>query len=521
MPSAPTDWRRRAGWFIAGIIVLAAALRFWTIGSGLPFLLGVDEPEIMDRALHMVRAGEWNPHGFFDYPTLSIYMHAVVVIARFLAGAMRGEWTTLDQVWAGELYLWARSVTAFLSVLTVYVVYRAGLRWSATTALVAAAAMAVQPQLVREAHYALTDTPLTFLVALTMLLSLCASETSRLRWFILAGAVSGLAAATKYNGGTAILMPLAAILHTDALRVRTLALLGVIGGAAVAFLAGAPYSLLDLPAFLNAFAALMQHYNQERVGSDPPALTYLKYIAGWFGVITPGGRLFRSASIVALTLASAGAASFFAGLFNAAGRVKGLIVLIFPLVYFWFISNHTLIFARYAMPLLPAICLAFGRGVDLVWEAAPAWLPGRRARQIVLAVALLALLPPAIQALSFDANRRQISTTELTARWLTEHVGPGELVVIESTEMKLPPTIRSENTLRLISEPLESYRSRGVVYLVSSSTETDKYFNDPARFAHQVAAYKEMLHAATIVNMVPPIKGERPGPTWQVLKLNK
>jgi len=130
-------------------MVLAAGLRFWTIGSGLPLVVGVDEPEIMDRALHMVRAGEFNPHGFFDYPTLTIYLQAVVAIARFLAGAMRGEWMTLDQLWAGELYLWARAVTALLSVLTVYVVYRAGLRWSVTTAVIAALAMAVQPQLVR------------------------------------------------------------------------------------------------------------------------------------------------------------------------------------------------------------------------------------------------------------------------------------------------------------------------------------------------------------------------------------
>ncbi|MFI5177436.1 MAG: ArnT family glycosyltransferase [Vicinamibacterales bacterium] len=521
MPKDPTDWRRHASWYIAGIMLAAAALRFWTIGSGLPLLVGVDEPEIMDRALHMLRNGEFNPHGFFDYPTLSIYLHALVAVARFLAGAMRGEWTTLDQVWSGELYLWARAVTAFLSVLTVYVVYRAGLRWSVMTAVIAALAMAVQPQLVREAHYALTDTPLTFFVAMTLLLSFCACETSRLRWFILAGAMAGFAAATKYNGGTAILMPLAAILHVGALRIRTLALLGVVGGAAIAFLAGAPYSILDLPGFLNGFAALMQHYNQGWIGGESPAMLYLKYIAGWFGVITPGGKLYRSTSVLALGLSAAGALSIATGVVRSDRRAKALILLLFPLAYFWFISNHSLLFARYAMPLLPALCLAFGRGVDLVWEALPAWFPGPRARQVALAVMLCALVPPAVQAFSFDANRRQVSTTEVTARWLTEHVGPGELVIIESTEMKLPPAITSENTLRLIGEPLDAYRARGAAYLVSSSTETDKYFNDPARFPSQVAAYKALLHATTIVTMVQPVKGQRPGPTWQVLKVNK
>ena len=98
---------------------------------------------------------------------------------------------------------------------------------------------------------------------------------------------------------------------------------------------------------------------------------------------------------------------------------------------------------------------------------------------------------------------------------------PGELVIVESSEISLPPTIRSENTLRLISRPLESYREQGAVYLVSTSTETDKYFNDPARFANQVAAFKSILQSAKIVAIFPPIKGERPGPTWQVLRLVK
>jgi len=332
--------------------------------------------------------------------------------------------------------------------------------------------------------------------------------------------MAGLAAATKYNGGIALLMPLAATIHAGALRVRTLALLGIVAGAALAFFAGAPYSLLDLPGFLNGFAALMQHYNQERHGGESAAMLYFKYIAGWFSVITPGGKLYRSTALLAVVLSGAGVVSIATGLFARDRRARALILLVFPLAYFWFISNHSLLFARYAMPLLPALCLAFGRGVEVVWTALPDWLAKPRQQQLVRAVMLLALVPSTIQAYSFDASRRQVSTTEITARWLTEHVGPGELVVIESTEMKLPPTIRSENTLRLISEPIEAYRARGAVYLVSSSTETDKYFNDPASFPRQVAAYEALVRAATIVNLVTPVKGQRPGPTWQVLKLN-
>ena len=521
MPEGSPTGLRHQGLVVAGIMVVAAALRFWTIGRGLPFSVGADEPDIMERVLHMMKAGDLSPHGFYDYPTLTFYWQLVVASARFLAGAMRGEWMRLDQIWPGDFYLWARAATAALSVATVYVVYRAAVRWGAITAVVAALAMAVQPQLVREAHYALTDTPLTFFVALTMLASLCASETTRLRWFVLAGAMSGLAAATKYNGGTAILMPLAATLHVGALRVRSISAAGVIFGAALAFVMGAPYSVLDIPGFLNGFAALMQHYNQERLGGEMAATLYLKHIADWFSVITPSGRLYRITSWPAMAIAAVGAVSIAAQAVRKSQLAQSLILLLFPFTYFWFISQHSLVFARYAMPLLPALCIAFGRGVELIWTALPGWLPNPAHRRLALAAVFLTLVPPTWQALGYNLDRVHASTTEVTARWLVTNVKPGEFVVIESNAMTLPPSVHSANTLRLISQPLDAYREQGVTYLVSTSTETDKYFGDPSRFPGQVAAYKALLQGTKIVTIVPSIKGERPGPTWQVLKIDR
>src|SRR5207249_4596088 len=140
-----------------------------------------------------------NPH-FFDYGGFTIYLHMIVASIRFLSGAMSGTWTSLDQVWEGDFYLWGRAVTAFFNVMTVYVIYRVGVRWSALVGLTAALLTAVHPYLARQAHFALTDTPLTFFVAEATLLSLVAAERLRLRWFLLAGLTTGLAAATKYNG---------------------------------------------------------------------------------------------------------------------------------------------------------------------------------------------------------------------------------------------------------------------------------------------------------------------------------
>lgn len=137
-----------------------------------------------------------------------------------------------------------------------------------------------------------------------------------------------------------------------------------------------------------------------------------------------------------------------------------------------------------------------------------------------MAAMLLTLAPAAWQALGFDLDRRQENTTDIVAAWLVSHVQPGETVMIESSAIALPPAIHSGNTLRLISEPIEVYREKGVTYLVSTSTETDKYFKQPERFPNQVAGYKALLQGTTIATIVSPSK-DRPGPTWQVLRVNK
>ena len=112
---------RQSAITLAMILALAAMLRFVGIGSGIPFNIGVDEPEIMDRAIRMMRTGDFNPH-FFDYPGLYFYVQLGVACLRFIVGATAGHWTSLDQVDAADFYLWGRAVTALLGTLTVFLV---------------------------------------------------------------------------------------------------------------------------------------------------------------------------------------------------------------------------------------------------------------------------------------------------------------------------------------------------------------------------------------------------------------
>ena len=100
--SAPPDSRLGTRLTVFAILVLAAVLRLWTVDSGIPHTVAVDEPEIMGRAVNILKTGDFNPH-FFDYGGFTIYMHAGVASARFATGALSRKWTSLDQVWTGGL----------------------------------------------------------------------------------------------------------------------------------------------------------------------------------------------------------------------------------------------------------------------------------------------------------------------------------------------------------------------------------------------------------------------------------
>src|SRR4051794_25285854 len=101
--------RARLGLMLA--LLAAALLRFWALSQGIGFNPGVDEPEVMDRAIRMLKTGDLNPH-FFDSPSLYMYVEAVVSGLRFFAGSALGKWDSLANAPTEDFYLWARATTA-------------------------------------------------------------------------------------------------------------------------------------------------------------------------------------------------------------------------------------------------------------------------------------------------------------------------------------------------------------------------------------------------------------------------
>ena len=496
----------RAG--LAVVLATATALRYWDLGHGIPYALNVEEPEIVERALRMMKGGTLNPQ-FFDYGQLHIFIQLIVSIARFIVGSVTGAWSSLAEATSGSFYFWGRVVTAGFGVSTVFLAFRIGLRWGARHALLAAALLAVMPLHVQFSHYVLIDTPLTFFVTLTMVLALGAHERPAVRAFAMAGAAAGFAAAVKYNGVVALLMPLIACFMTPAARPSRRACgLAATGAAAAAFLLAAPFTLLDLPGFLDRFAALTAEYRQAAPPGDAGAVLYLGQLRqefAWPGVLVIAGGL-----VMGLVRAVRGP-----------GRVPWAVALAFPLPYFVIISERHIIQARYLLPLVPMLCVLAAAAVISGVSLLRRYQFPRGVRTALIAGLTLALLaPPAVASIAFNRMISRTSTVDLAYAWIEGHIAAGSTVVLEGGHLTLPAAYRQSRIGQLRHQSYESYVAQGATYLVASSECYGPYLRAPAEFSREYADYVKLFSEAEELARFTPDAG-RPGPELRILKVRR
>jgi 4-amino-4-deoxy-L-arabinose transferase-like glycosyltransferase len=489
----------RAEWLVlAPIVAFGAALRFTALGHNLPFAPGVDEPIILEGAVRMMKTGDLHPY-FFDYPTLYFYVQLVVAVARFMTGAVNGLWATLDQAPAAEFYVWGRAVTAAFGTATIALTYLLARRLGAIAAATAALLVAAQSMHVRESHYVLTDVPLTFFVTLALLLAVRAIDHRRPARFFWAGVAAGLAAATKYHGGAVVLVPLAALVVTRGIPRRLASLALLAAGAIAAFLLFAPYTLLDLPGFLNGFATLAKSY--AGVPPAPPWLTYLKHLR--INLTTLGLAAAIGGTAASLVMAFAAAPGRRAVWASAGG---------FALLWFALLSTQNLVFGRYLLPLLPALAVVTGGAIALVLAH-----PRVRALQPLVRAGIAAGLvvavaaAPAARSIEFVRVISKTSTNALAYAWVLEHVPPGSKVVIERRHLLLPDTYRWETLPNLLTRDFDSYVADGVEYVVAVDfTESPEHPDG--------RAYRDLFSRMELLKSFPP-SADHPGPEVRVYRM--
>ncbi|MDE3153989.1 MAG: glycosyltransferase family 39 protein [Acidobacteriota bacterium] len=386
------EWReapdmRRSVLGLALVLVVAGVLRCWHLATGLPATALAGEQDLLGRVVQAMAGGRFNPQAF-DTPSLYFYLQLAVACLRFLAGAAHGLWTSVDAFQPANAYGWARGISALIGVATVLVVYHAGARWGGRHALLAAGLLAVLPAHVRASHYALPEVATTFWAALALVLTLRTLERDSLERFVWAGVAAGLAGATTYRGGITLLLPLVAVWMSSSTGPSRLAkAAGTIGAAAGAYLLAAPYTLLDLPAFLNAAAANLA--GAAAGGPDRAAVA---------------ATLLATLQWPALLLALAGFGLGLVRSVTGPGHARWVLLVSFPIVYLGSMAvGRTGDPGLWLLPVLPFVAIltaiAVISGVSLLRRFS---IPRAVRQGLITALTVAALLPPLVASIRTD-----------------------------------------------------------------------------------------------------------------------
>jgi hypothetical protein len=222
-----------------------------------------------------------------------------------------------------------------------------------------------------------------------------------------------------------------------------------------------------------------------------------------------------------LLLAAAGIVLGAVRLARGPGRTRWAAVLVFPILYFWFVSRQHLAFARYLLPIMPFLCVlaaaAVVSGVSLLRRYE---IPRAPRTALIAGLTIAALLPPALTAIRFDGMISRTGTAELAYAWVQENIPKEAAIVVESRNLLLPEYRNARHVPQLRQRPLEQYVSENVDYLIASSQCFGPYFSAPERHRQEYSEYRTIFdQSQELVRFTP--SDANPGSELIVFKLRR
>ncbi len=416
---------------LVAVLMLAFGLRIYGISFGLPYSYHDDEDRLVHHALAF-GMGDLNPH-YFNYPSFLMYMLFTVYGGFYLLARIVGsvsstsDFTMMYFSDPTAFYTIGRMITVLFGTATVFLVYLIGKRlYSKSAGIVAALIMSVMPVHVLSSHYITTDVPMTFFIVAAAYFSVRIMEEGKLKHYITAAVMTGLAAGSKYNGILAGVFIIAAHLsRADGMKGKAKSLLNrkiLIAGAAIilAFFCVSPFCLLDFKAFVKDF-----NFNSEHVQNGVYGLSFGFH---WFdyGSILFTDLIYSWPHPVANTAGILLAIGIIYALYKR-GRKEAIIGL-FPLLFFVVIGSWSVVNRRYILPVLPSCAVLAGAAID--WTSGHSAASKYRHTAVWVCLVVLLILPLRNSFLN-GYMMSQKDTRTIAKQWIERNIPEGSKIALE------------------------------------------------------------------------------------------
>lgn len=380
---------------LGAIVALAAALRVVGLEYGLPHgnVLNADEPNSVVRAWEMTHGGGPDPHPFFDYPSLFLY-----VLAPFQSWQDQPDYRT------------ARVVAVAIGLLGVAAAWWLGSKaYGVLAGAVGATATAVATVHVAYSRPAVADVLLTTLITASLALLV----SGRIE---LAGLAAGLAAAAKYPGVVAV-VPIVVVAWGHWRR------LGIAAALAVgAFVVASPFAIRHLGEALDDAARVHRWARNGWLGFENDSAAPIAFTGRLWDALGPVVAIAVIGLVVALVVRT------------PADRALAA----FALAYFVTLLPLDSHFDRYVLPLVPVLGVLAGR----LRPVAP--------------VTLLLLVVPFVWSVRDTGELRKTDARKAAVARVTRAVGSGTVAMdpglpdpaVEVVRLELPARWRAPDPRR-------------------------------------------------------------------------
>lgn len=515
-PLALND-RRLSAVLLAVVLCLALALRLKGMWFGYPLMLHPDEPAIVDNALRMVQTGDLNPH-FFNYPSLNIYLQALVsrltMLGSTLLGQSAAEIPPIRYTMAGRLFV------VLQSVLTIAVTFEIGRRlFSALVGLLAAVFMAFAFLHVANSFIVTVDAPSALWATLaTLAATLVFTGGKRLRYYVLGGLFAGLAAGSKYTAVVSIAPLVVAHVAQSRADRRWIDrhIVAAVAVAALTFLLTTPYALLDFATFAAAIRFEAQHYRTGHTGAESSGRTSFLNYAGYLATTGYGP--------LALLLAVLGAVWL-----TIKDPARVVLLLATPLLLFLFVGQYKVFFPRNVVILIPYLALLSGYFV----AAAFAWLRARvpagasaalawGGLALLLIITAAAVYPQAAESVAYVRRITLPDTRWTSIAWLESNIPAGSTIgrehytpPLENYSDDFPVTYLGYGAVAARPDEVETFD-----YMIVSEGDYGRYFNAPQTYPAEVAAYDTFFQRHELVHEFVADGTTLTGPTIRVYRIS-
>jgi hypothetical protein len=424
---APSRAELLAYALLALIVVVGLYLRLLHNDYGLPYVYNYDEAQHFTSKAITMFGGDLDP-GYYQNPSAFTYL--VFATLKGLYGVLGSvfelsEGSVKRQFVYDPTEIWevARGLSAVLAMAGVVATFWVGKRiWGLRVAVVAAAILCFAFLPVVYSRIALTDVGTFLPVVLSVYFALRAWEDGRRRDYVLAGLFAGFAIGFKYTAGL-VLAPLAIAAAIRFWRDRETPLVRrpdlhglILAGVAttVAFAVTTPFF------FVKPISALYQLKQQAEAAGESAKLGqsqeggfsyYLKSLTWGFG----WAAIAASVAGVAIELRR--------------NRLRGLLLVAFPVVLFLYMGAQTRYFGRWLLPMYPVLALL--AAVAIVQAASLI-----RGRAVLQGLAMAALLAGVLaQSVVADIRTSEVlgrnDTRQIARDFLERNYDPGARVVIE------------------------------------------------------------------------------------------